>query len=172
MPGKQAPAAFPYSLNGCWRYGVSATRLLPSMASLKCLRSAATNTSQFTHLYHVCMHDPQAPYVSLGPMQKMIAPQGSLERPLDLRRLMSPEALKAASQHGLLRSPAGSGNAGPAIARTPSGQAAAVTQTERLAALQQLLTAFMEEAISHMAGERPRTPCRNLSFIGFDRLCC
>lgn len=69
-----------------------------------------------------------------------------------MRRLMSPEALKAASQHGLLRSPAGSGNAGAAIARTPSGQAAAVTQPERLAALQQLLTAFMEEAISHMAG--------------------
>ena len=123
-------------------------------------------------LYHICMHDPQASHMSLVPMQKLMAPQGSLERPLDMRRLMSPEALKAASQHGLLRSPAGSGNAGAAIARTPSGQAAAVTQTERLAALQQLLTAFMEEAISHMAGERPRTPCRNLSFIGFDRLCC
>ncbi|KAK9839358.1 hypothetical protein WJX84_012353 [Apatococcus fuscideae] len=87
--------------------------------------------------------------------KKVMAPQGSLERPLDMRRLMSPEALKAASQHGLLRSPVGSGNAGAAIARTPSGQAAAVTQTERLAALQQLLTAFMEEAISHMAGHIP-----------------
>ncbi len=46
----------------------------------------------------------------------------------------------------------GSGTAGAAISRTPSGQAAAVTTPERLAALQQLLAAFMEEAISHMAG--------------------